>query len=73
MKRWYRVRITARRVGEEFRRVEMVGDVEATTTRDAIKLAVREHRTLIDRCYEKRGRRYTAERLGTTEQLVNGG
>jgi hypothetical protein len=71
VKRWYRVRITARRIGQDFMIQEMIADVEAHSTREAIETARRNNRTTIERCYQKRGRRYAAERLGTTEELVN--
>ena len=68
---WYRVRITAVRLGGQHRVEDMIADVEATTTREAIEKARRNNRTTIERVYKKRGRKYTAERLGTTEELVN--
>lgn len=68
---WFRVRIVAKRLGGEHRVEDMIADVEAYSTKEAIEKARRNNRTTIDRVYRKIGRRYTAERLGTTEELVN--
>ncbi len=70
-KYWYRVRITARRIGGKVRVQEMVADVEAVAPLEAIKLARKTKQAEIDLCYVKSGRTYMAERLGTTEELVN--
>ena len=72
MIQWYRVRITARRLGERHRVYEMIGDVEATSSRAAIALAKAKHRVTVDKVFQTRGRRYTAQPMGTTEQLRNG-
>lgn len=71
MKYWYRVSITAVRPDLGRRVEEMIADVEAYCTQDAIELARHANRKMIDRCYHPKGRRYTARRLGTTEELVN--
>jgi hypothetical protein len=50
----------------------MVGDIEATSTLEAIKIVSTEQRDLINRCYQKKGRRFTAQCFGTTEEIVGG-